>query len=221
MTCTEAQAVYSPDPEIFMRVLGQTHLGGSSDAGRVSCSTSAQFRDPRISMITQIIDGTYFMIRLLIGITYIEFLNLPDAFCAILLILRKSHHFPILQKKKAGWVGPAQPAVRWVLLHLYVCFLKYTVLSKGAEWQCLPGAVTCSVSCQLNMLKHLYSPGFLRWTSLMNILSTGINVMPLWKAQVKPAFPGAWFSWRAAHSGREGCFPAAVGILEGIANLSE
>lgn len=56
-------------------------------------------------MITQIFDGIYFMIQLLIGITYIEFLNLPDEFCAVLLILRKSHHFPILQKKKLGELG--------------------------------------------------------------------------------------------------------------------
>lgn len=65
-------------------------MGGSSDAGGVSCSTSAQFRDPRISRITQIIDGTYFMIQLLIGITYIEILDVPDAFCAVLLILRST-----------------------------------------------------------------------------------------------------------------------------------
>lgn len=48
-----------------------------------------------------------------------------------------------------------------------------------------------------------------------------IDVRPFWKAELKPAFSGASFSWRAAHSGREGCFPATVGIPEGIAILSE
>lgn len=61
-------------------------------------------------------------------------------------------------------------------------FSKVYSVSKGTEWECLSGAVTRSVSCQLNMLKHLYSPGFFKRASLMNILST-VSMLDLFGRQ--------------------------------------